>query len=77
MDFEKYKTNLKQQLTAVTLDIAEKEEELKKLKEFSSRIRGGLETINQIETDINNTKQRPPLQLQQEIRETVQELAQE
>ena len=54
----------------------QKEEELLKLKEFRSRVRGGLEAIKQIEDDVNSTPAAPPLQIQQDIRETVQELAQ-
>jgi len=76
MDFDKYRNNLKSQLAAVNSDIVEKEEELLKLKEFRSRVRGGLEAIKQIEEDVNSTPAAPPLQIQQDIRETVQELAQ-
>ena len=75
MDFQKYKTNLSSQLTAVNADIVEKEEELEKLREFRSRVKGGLEVVNQIEKDMS-TPAAPPLQLQQDIRETVEELAQ-
>lgn len=75
MDFQKYKTNLSSQLTAVNADIVEKEEELEKLREFRSRVKGGLEVVNQIEKDMS-TPATPPLQLQQDIRETVEELAQ-
>jgi len=75
MDFQKYKTNLTSQLTAVNADIVEKEEELEKLKEFRSRVKGGLEVVDQIEKDMS-TPATPPLQLQQDIRETVEELAQ-
>ena len=75
MDFQKYKTNLTSQLTAVNADIVEKEEELEKLREFRSRVKGGLEVVGQIENDMN-TPAKPPLQLQQDIRETVEELAQ-
>ena len=46
MDFQKYKTNLTSQLTAVNADIVEKEEELEKLREFRSRVKGGLEVVN-------------------------------
>lgn len=76
MDFQKYKTNLTSQLTAVNADIVEKEEELEKLREFRSRVKGGLEVVGQIENDMNTPAAPPPLQLQQDIRETVEELAQ-
>lgn len=78
MDFQKYKTNLTSQLTAVNAEIVEKEEELGKLKDFRIRVKGGLEVITQIESDISNSNQTPtstPIQLQQEIRETVEDLA--
>lgn len=77
MNFDKYRNNLKSQLAAVNSDIVEKEEELLKLKEFRSRVRGGLEAITQIENDVKSTPVEPPLQLQQEIRETINELAQD
>lgn len=73
MDFQKYLDNLTNQLKAVNADIVEKQEELDKLKEFRSRIKGGLEVVNQIESD-NKPEERPPLQLQQEIRQEIQEL---
>ena len=76
MDFQKYKTNLPSQLTAVNAEIVEKEEELEKLKDFRIRVKEGLEVIKQIESDISNSNPTPtPLQLQQEIRETVEDLA--
>ena len=83
MDFQKYKTNLTSQLTAVNAEIVEKEEELGKLKDFRIRVKGGLEVITQIESDISNSNPTPPApapaplptQLQQEIRETVEDLA--
>ena len=78
MDFQKYRTNLTSQLTAVNAEIVEKEEELGKLKDFRIRVKGGLEVITQIESDISNSNQTPtstPIQLQQEIRETVEDLA--
>jgi len=76
MDFDKYKTNLTNQLAVVNSQIVEKEEELTKLKEFRLRIRGGLEAIDQIEADVN-VPTTTPLQLQQDIRQTVEELAQD
>jgi len=78
MDFQKYKTNLTSQLTAVNAEIVEKEEELGKLKDFRIRVKGGLEVITQIESDISGPNRTPaplPTQLQQEIRETVDDLA--
>ena len=74
MDFQKYLDNLTNQLKAVNADIVEKQEELDKLKEFRSRIKGGLEVVNQIESD-NKPEERPPLQLQQEIRQEVEQMA--
>ena len=74
MDFQKYIDNLHNQLKAVNADIVEKQEELDKLKEFRSRIKGGLEAVNQIESD-NKPAERPPLQLQQEIRREVDQMA--
>jgi hypothetical protein len=70
MDFQKYLTNLESQLKAVTVDIIEKEEELEKLKEFRSRIRGGLEVVKQIQSD------NPPVPTKEDIRKTVKELSQ-
>lgn len=73
MDFQKYLDNLNNQLKLVNADIVEKQEELDKLKEFRSRIKGGLEVVNQIKTD---TESKPaPLQLQQEIRQEVEQMA--
>ena len=77
MDFDKYKTNLNNQLAIVNSQIVEKEEELTKLKEFRLRIRGGLEAIDQIDADVNASTTTTPLQLQQDIRQTVEELAQD
>jgi|TARA_B100000073_G_C23330262_1_gene410439 hypothetical protein len=76
MDFQKYKTNLNSQLTAVNADIVEKEEQLDKLKEFRSRVKGGLEVVDQIERDMTNESANTTPDIQQEIRETVQELTQ-
>lgn len=73
MDFQKYIDNLHNQLKAVNADIVEKEEELEKLKDFRARIKGGLEVVNQIKTD--NESAPAPLQLQQEIRQEVQQMA--
>jgi DNA repair exonuclease SbcCD ATPase subunit len=70
MDFQKYLTNLESQLKAVTADISEKQEELEKLKEFRSRVRGGIEVVNQIQSD------NPPVPTKEDIRKSVQELAQ-
>lgn len=70
MDFSKYLNNLEAQLKAVNADIVEKEDELDKLKEFRSRIRGGLEVVKQIQSD------NPPVPTREEIMQTVEELAQ-
>jgi len=74
MDFQKYLDNLTNQLKLVNADIVEKQEELDKLKEFRSRIKGGLEVVNQIKSD-NEPAERSPLPLQQEIMNTVREMA--
>ena len=74
MDFQKYLDNLENQLKAVNADIIEKQEELDKLKEFRSRVKGGIEVVKQIESD-NATKPAAPLQLQQEIRREVDQMA--
>jgi predicted nucleic acid-binding Zn-ribbon protein len=73
MDFQKYIDNLHNQLKAVNADIVEKEEEMEKLKDFRARIKGGLEVVNQIKTDAESAP--PPLQLQQEIRQEVEQMA--
>ena len=70
MDFQNYLTNLDNQLKAVNADIAEKQEELDKLKEFRSRIRGGIEVVKQIQSD------NPSVPTRESIRKTVDELAQ-
>lgn len=70
MDFQKYLTNLENQLKAVNADIVEKQEELEKLKEFRSRIKGGVEVVKQIQSD------NPPVPTKQEIMQTVEELSQ-
>jgi predicted nucleic acid-binding Zn-ribbon protein len=73
MDFQKYIDNLHNQLKAVNADIVEKEEEMEKLKDFRARIKGGLEVVNQIKTDTESAP--PQLQLQQEIRQEVEQMA--
>ena len=70
MDFQQYLTNLDSQLKAVNSDITEKQEELDKLKEFRSRIKGGIEVVKQIQSD------NPPVPTKESIRKTVDELAQ-
>jgi hypothetical protein len=70
MDFQQYLTNLDSQLKAVNSDITEKQEELDKLKEFRSRIKGGIEVVKQIQSD------NPPVPTRESIRKTVDELAQ-
>lgn len=70
MDFAKYLTNLENQLKMVNSDIMEKEEELEKLKEFRSRVKGGIEVVKQIESDT------PAVPTKEDIRKSVQELAQ-
>lgn len=70
MDFAKYLANLENQLKMVNSDIMEKEEELEKLKEFRSRVKGGIEVVKQIESDT------PTVPTKEDIRKSVQELAQ-
>lgn len=70
MDFAKYLANLENQLKMVNSDIMEKEEELEKLKEFRSRVKGGIEVVKQIESDT------PAVPTKEDIRKSVQELAQ-
>ena len=74
MDFQKYLDNLENQLKAVNADIVEKQEELDKLREFRSRVKGGMEVVKHIESD-NKPAEREPLQLQQEIRREVDQMA--
>lgn len=74
MDFQKYLDNLDNQLKAVNADIIEKQEELDKLKDFRSRVKGGIEVVKQIQSD-TATKPAAPLQLQQEIRQEVDQMA--
>ena len=76
MDFQKYLTNLDSQLKAVNSDIAEKQEELDKLHDFRARIKGGIEVVKQIQSD-TDAQPPAPLQLQQEIRNTVNEMTAE
>ena len=75
MDFQKYLTNLDSQLKAVNADITEKQEELDKLHDFRARIKGGVEVVKQIQSDCA-TEASATGQLQQEIRESVNELTQ-
>jgi len=75
MDFQKYLTNLDSQLKAVNSDIAEKQEELEKLKDFRARIKGGMEVVKQIQSDCETEASASAAQLQQEIRESVNDLA--
>lgn len=72
MEFQKYIDNLTNQLQLVNADIVEKQEELDKLKEFRSRIKGGMEVVKQIQTDL--AEESTPLPLQQEIQQSIQEL---
>jgi len=70
MDFAKYLANLENQLKMVNSDIMEKEEELQKLREFRSQVKGGIEVVKQIESD------NPTVPTKEDIRKSVQELAQ-
>jgi predicted RNase H-like nuclease (RuvC/YqgF family) len=71
MDLEKYCSNLENQIKDVKYDIMVKEEELSKLKEFSSRLIGGLEVLTQLR------KENPAQTLKKEIQQTVEELSQD
>lgn len=71
MDFKNYLTNLENQLKAVNSDIVEKEEELEKLKEFRNRVKGGIEVVKQIASDV-----KPSVPTREEIMQTVEELSQ-
>ena len=73
MDFQKYLDNLTNQLKAVNADIVEKQEELDKLNEFRTRIKGGMEVVKQIQSDNAET----PVQndLQKGIRQEVEQMA--
>ena len=55
MNFQKYLDNLDNQLKAVNADIIEKQEELEKLKDFRSRVKGGIEVVKQIQGDVPST----------------------
>ena len=55
MNFQKYLDNLDNQLKAVNADIIEKQEELDKLKDFRSRVKGGIEVVKQIQGDVPST----------------------
>ena len=69
MDFSKYLDNLENQLKAVNADIIEKQEELDKLKDFRSRVKGGIEVVKQIQSEVSQ-----PSSLEQEIRNEVKQL---
>lgn len=70
MDLEKYCVNLESQIKDVKYQILIKQEELEKLNEFSTKLQGGLEVLQQLK------KENPTESLKQEIQQTVQELAQ-
>lgn len=70
MDLEKYCLNLENQIKDVTYQVATKQEELEKLKEFKTKLTGGLEVLQQLR------KENPTETLKSEIQQTVQELAQ-
>lgn len=70
MDLEKYCINLESQIKDVKYQILIKQEELEKLNEFSTKLQGGLEVLQQLK------KENPTESLKQEIQQTVQELAQ-
>ena len=71
MDFQKYLVNLENQLKSVNSDIVEKEEELEKLKEFRNRVKGGIEVVKQIASEV-----KPSVPTREEIMQTVEELSQ-
>ena len=66
MDFQKYLDNLENQLKAVNADIIDKQEELDKLQEFKLRVKGGIEVVKQIQSEVPQ-----PSSLEQEIRNEV------
>lgn len=70
MDFQKYLDNLENQLKAVNADIIEKQEELDKLQEFKLRVKGGIEVVKQIQSEVPQ-----PSSLEQEIRNEVKQMA--
>lgn len=70
MDLEKYCLNLENQIKDVTYQVTTKQEELEKLKEFKTKLIGGLEVLQQLR------KENPTETLKNEIQQTVQELAQ-
>ena len=70
MDFQKYLDNLENQLKAVNADIIDKQEELDKLQEFRSRVKGGIEVVKQIQSEVPQ-----PSSLEQEIRNEVKQMA--
>ena len=51
MDFTRYRENLTGQLSKISSDIVDTEEQLTQLKELKARIRGGLEVLDQLEKD--------------------------
>jgi len=70
MDFQKYLDNLENQLKAVNADIIDKQEELEKLQEFKLRVKGGIEVVKQIQSEVPQ-----PSSLEQEIRNEVKQMA--
>ena len=70
MDFQKYLDNLENQLKAVNADIIDKQEELEKLQEFKLRVKGGIEVVKQIQSEVPQ-----PPSLEQEIRNEVKQMA--
>ena len=51
MDFTRYRENLTGQLAKINSDIVDTEERLTQLKELKARVRGGLEVLEQLESD--------------------------
>jgi hypothetical protein len=70
MDFQKYLDNLENQLKSVNADLSEKQEELDKLKEFKLRVKGGIEVVKQIQSEVPKSPS-----LEQEIRKEVSQMA--
>jgi len=73
MDFQKYLDNLTNQLKAVNADIVDKQEELDKLNEFRTRIKGGIEVVKQIQSDNAETPKQN--EIQEGIRQEVEQMA--
>ena len=59
MDFTRYRENLTGQLSKISSDIVDTEEQLTQLKELKARVRGGLEVLDQLEREELEPKKEP------------------